>query len=89
MLLHAHLIQVVELEFADTLNQDGELAAEEEILGLEVDLLIMACRRENVVSDAHVVDENFLEHSGLILVAEDLVLLERLQIVNVEVAYDL
>jgi hypothetical protein len=44
VLLHAHLIQVIKLELADTLNQNGKLAAEEEILRLEVDLLVMACR---------------------------------------------
>ena len=86
MLLHAHLVEVVELELADALNQDGELAAEEEILRLEIELFIEAGCGENVVADADVIDEDFLQRGGLVFVAEDFVLLERLEVVNVEVA---
>ena len=86
MLLHAHLIEVVELELADTLNQDRELAAEEEILRLKIELFVKAGCGENVVADADVIDKDFLQRGGLVFVAEDFVLLERLEVVYVEVA---
>lgn len=86
MLLHAHLIEVVELELADTLNQDRELAAEEEIFRLKIELFVKASCRENVVADADVIDKDFLQCGGLVFVAEDFVLLESLEVVYVEVA---
>ncbi len=46
----------------------------------------MASGREDVVSDADVVDENLLKHSSLVLVAKNLVLLESLEIIDVKVA---
>ena len=86
MLFHAHLIEVIELELADTLNQDRELAAEEEILRLKIKVFVKASCGENVVADADVIDKDFLQRGGLVFVAEDFVLLERLEVVYVEVA---
>jgi len=42
VLLHSHLIKVVQLELADALNQNREFAAEEEILRLEINFVIVA-----------------------------------------------
>ena len=86
--LHAHTIKVIKLEFADALNQNCKFAAKEEAFCLEVDFVIVAGRGEDVVTDAHVIDKDLLEHGCLVLVTEDLVLLERLEVVNVEVAND-
>ena len=88
VLLHAHLIEVIELEFADALNQNCKFTTEEETFRLKVNFIIVAGRGENVVTDADVVDENFLKQGHLVLVAEDLVLLERFEVVDVEVADD-
>lgn len=86
VLLHAHLIEVIEHEFANALNQDSEFTAKERILSLEIDLVIVASGREDVVSDADVVDENLLKHGSLVLVAKNLVLLESLKVIDVKVA---
>ena len=88
MLFHAHLVEVIKLKFADALNQNCKFAAEEEIFRLEVNFVIVASRRENVVADTNVIDEDFLKHSCLVLVTKDLVLLERLEVVHIEVAND-
>ena len=86
MVFHSHGVQFVQGEFADALNQDGELAAEKECLGLEVDLLIHSGGRKDVVADADVVNKDTLEFGGLGGSAKNLIFLERLQVVDVEIA---
>ena len=86
MLFHAHGIEVIESEFTNALNQDGELAAEEERLRLEVDLFVHGCGREDVVANTDVVDENTLQLGGLGGRAQYLIFLESFQIVHIEIA---
>ncbi len=88
MLLHPHRIEVIEGKFTNALNQDGELAAKEEGLRLEVDLLVNRGRGEDVVTDAHVVDENALQLGGLGRRSQYLIFLESFQIVDIEIADD-
>lgn len=86
MVLHAHRVEVVQGEFADALNQDGELAAKKGLLGLEVDLLVDGRGGEDVVTDTDVVDEDALKLGGLGWGTENFIFLERLKIVHIEIA---
>ena len=61
MVFHLHLIELVKGEFGHTLDQDCEFAAEERCFGLEIDLFFNWSRRENIITDADVVEEDALE----------------------------
>ena len=85
MVLHLHLVELIKGEFGDALDQDREFATEKVCLGLEIDLFLNWGSRENIISDANVVEEDALELLRLGWRSKDLVLLEGLQIVHVKV----
>ena len=87
MLLHAHRIEVIKGKFANALNQDGEFTAKEECLRFEINLFVDSRSGEDIVADAYVIGEDALKLGSLGRRAQDFVLLEGLEVVDVEITH--
>jgi hypothetical protein len=57
VIFHLHGVEVVQGEFGDPLDGDGELSAEVGLLCFEVNPLVERCRGENIVADTDIVNE--------------------------------
>jgi hypothetical protein len=65
VLLHFHGVQVIESELRNALNYDGEVATEKGFRGFKIDLLILLCCGEDIVSNRNVLHEDGLQLGGM------------------------
>jgi len=83
VLLHLHGVQVIEGKLRNALNYDGEVTTKEGLCRLEVDLLVLLSRGEDVVSDRNVLHEDGLQLCGMS--SQNFILLESFKRIGAKV----